>query len=125
MLVFLLYFIFLLSYDVTIDQIIDYQRIPIEYVEKMEIGNETFLFKSTSFDVLRIYYRIGEESGYFHSFKSSCFRFFNNLVITMKSVEEESGIWTMKSILMVILLNLFLRILKRNSTDDKIHGFTF
>ena len=90
MIVFILFF--LLSYDVTIDQLIDYQRIPIKNVEKMEIGNETFLFKSTSFDVLRIYYRIGEESGYFHSFKSSCFRFFNNLVITMKSVEEESGI---------------------------------
>lgn len=78
------------NYDDGIEQIIDYQRIPVENIEKIEIGPETSLFKSTNFDILRIHYRINEESGYFHSFKSSCFRFFNNLVITMKSVVEES-----------------------------------
>ena len=91
-----------LSYDDGIEQIIDYQRIPIENIEKIEIGPETSLFKSTNFDILRIHYRIKEESGYFHSFKSSCFRFFNNLVITMKSVVEESGIF----IFFLLIMNL-------------------
>ena len=95
------------SYDDGIEQIIDYQRIPVENIEKIEIGPEASLFKSTNFDILRIHYRINEESGYSHSFKSSCFRFFNNLVITMKSVVEESGIFNSfkKSFYLILLIN--------------------
>ena len=88
---FIYYFYCILSYDDAIEQLIDYQRIPVGNIEKIEIGPESTLFKSTNFNILRIHYSINEESGYFYSFKSSCFRFFNNLVITMKSNEEQSG----------------------------------
>lgn len=85
-----------ISYDDTIEKLVDYQKIPIENIEKIEIGPEITLFKTTRFDILRLHYRINDESGYFHSFKASNFRFFNNLVITMKSPDEETGICCIK-----------------------------
>ena len=85
----------------------DYQKILLKDVEKIELGpenisNQQIFFKSAQprFHVIRLYYRITEESnnqntnseqhgsGYFHSFRSCNLRFFNNLVITTKSNEE-------------------------------------
>lgn len=98
----------------------DYQKILLKDVEKLELGPEcsqqTF-FKASSatpkFYILRLYYRSPEpdmsdnssssssvsstsspssssssSSAYFHSFRSSNLRFFNNLVITTKSMDD-------------------------------------
>jgi hypothetical protein len=60
-------------------------------LERIELGREEAnLFKQPRYDLLRIYYKINGEPGFFHSFKSSSYRFFNNLVITIRSPDEET-----------------------------------
>lgn len=96
------------SYDDENEIFVDYQKIHLKDVEKLELGPEpqqTF-FKASSatskFYILRLYYRNPDEtsetpsssssssssSAYFHSFRSSNLRFFNNLVITTKSMDD-------------------------------------
>lgn len=91
------------SYDESNETFQDYQKINLKNVEKLELGPEpvssqqTF-FKSSNltsrFYVIRFYYRNSDEqnetvdSGYFHTFRSCNLRFFNNLVITTKSMDE-------------------------------------
>ena len=100
--------LYLANYNEAHEAFTDYQKIPLEDVERIELAPESsssqieqLLFKSASvpkFHVLRIYYKIPTvqqgtpqetPSGYFHTFRSCNLRFFNNLVITMKSQDEQ------------------------------------
>jgi len=99
------------SYDDSIEAFVDYQKILLKDVEKIELGpepsNPSLFFKQNSarFFVIRLHYRITETifenkvsinqseqtistNGYFHTFRSCNLKFFNNLVITTKSSDE-------------------------------------
>jgi hypothetical protein len=85
---------FFYSYDDELEIFVDYQKIPLGDIESIELGpiEQQFGFRNKkSFDILRIYYRINNESGYFHSFRASNYRFFNNLVISIKTEDELTG----------------------------------
>jgi len=89
------------NYDESNETFIDYQKIMLKDVEKLELSPEFSKRSANSslpkFCVLRLFYKITESnqdpndpscSGYFHMFRSSNLRFFNNLVITTNSSEQ-------------------------------------
>lgn len=92
------FLIYLKSYEDTLESFLDYEKIELENIEKLELGPEPIseigFFKSTPrFFIIRIYYRdkndvLAEPLSLFYSFRSSNLRFFNNLVLTTKSQEE-------------------------------------
>ena len=82
----------LFSYDDETDQVSSYQRIFLDDIEKMEIGPAPALFKS-KYLCIRIWYCQGAESGYFHTFRTTSTRLFNNIVIVIKNEEEAKGIY--------------------------------
>lgn len=91
--------LYISNYDDANETLVDYQKILLKDVEKLELAPEFNRFsKSNSqpkFYVLRLYYRMPNESddtadtsGYFHTFRSSNLRFFNNLVITTNDSDQ-------------------------------------
>ncbi|CAF0855686.1 unnamed protein product, partial [Brachionus calyciflorus] len=87
--------LYISNYDDTIESFVNYQKINLEKVEKLELGPEPekIFFKATPrFHVLRIYYKDSDSKAepysLFHSFRSCNLRFFNNLVLTTNSNEE-------------------------------------
>lgn len=97
--------IYISNYDDSNETFIDYQKILLKDVEKLELAPESNKFfkfsntQTTKFYALRLYYKILEhtgddvsinepETGYFHTFRSCNLRFFNNLVITTNSNDQ-------------------------------------
>jgi len=94
------------NYDETQETLIDYQKILLKDVERLELSPD-YERKQFRFYVLRLYYKIPiengavsetepsqneaneeKQNGYFHMFRSCNLRFFNNLVITTNSSEQ-------------------------------------
>ena len=48
------------------------------------------MFKG-KFQCMRLWYKYYEEAGYFHTFRVPNVRAFNNAIIEIKSIEEETG----------------------------------
>ncbi|XP_078311930.1 phosphatidylinositide phosphatase SAC2-like isoform X2 [Crassostrea virginica] len=74
-------------YDDEEEQIVQYQRIFLEDIVKMEIGAEPSIFKS-KFVCLRLYYQHYAEDGFFHTFRIPRTRLFNNMIIAVKNMED-------------------------------------
>ncbi|XP_076241319.1 phosphatidylinositide phosphatase spermathreecae isoform X2 [Calliopsis andreniformis] len=87
------------DYDDQIDKVTNYQRVPLEDIVLIEFGQpETTvsLFKNKHFYCIRINYKVANECGYFHMFRSTNLRFFNNMAVVIKT--EEESIESLKAI---------------------------
>ncbi|XP_074643385.1 phosphatidylinositide phosphatase SAC2-like isoform X2 [Tubulanus polymorphus] len=78
---------YIISYDDEMEKIAICQRINLEDIVKIEIGLEPAVFKS-KFYCMRIHYRCNGQSGYFHTFRATNSRLFNNILIIIKNQEE-------------------------------------
>ncbi|XP_053975819.1 phosphatidylinositide phosphatase SAC2 [Hylaeus volcanicus] len=79
------------DYDDQIDKVTNYQRVPLEDVILIEFGqpeSTVSLFKNRHFHCIRINYKVANECGYFHMFRSTNLRFFNNMAVVIKTEEE-------------------------------------
>ncbi|CAK9796301.1 Phosphatidylinositide phosphatase SAC2 [Anthophora plagiata] len=87
------------DYDDQIDKVTNYQRVPLEDIVLIEFGqpkNTVSLFENKHFHCIRINYKTANEYGYFHMFRSTNLRFFNNMAVVIKTKEE--SIESLKSI---------------------------
>nr|XP_050853948.1 phosphatidylinositide phosphatase SAC2 isoform X2 [Vespula vulgaris] len=79
------------DYDDQIDKVTNYQRVPLSDVILIEFGqpeNIVSIFKNKHYHCIRISYKMGTEYGYFHMFRSTNLRFFNNMAVVIKTAEE-------------------------------------
>ncbi|XP_043462644.1 phosphatidylinositide phosphatase SAC2 [Leptopilina heterotoma] len=79
------------DYDEQIDKVTNYQRVPLTDIVLMECGHPestVSLFKNKQHYCIRIHYKLNNDYGYYHMFRSSNLRFFNNMAIVIKSEEE-------------------------------------
>ena len=79
------------EYDDQTDRIVRYQKVFLEDLEKIELGpepNQLFSIKSSQSCCIRFHYSIDGISGYFHMFRSTNTRFFNNMAIPIRNAEE-------------------------------------
>ncbi|XP_012248381.1 phosphatidylinositide phosphatase SAC2 isoform X2 [Bombus impatiens] len=87
------------DYDDQIDKVTNYQRVPLEDIILIEFGqpeSTVSLFKNKHFHCIRINYKMANEYGYFHMFRSTNLRFFNNMAVVIKT--EEESIESLRSI---------------------------
>ncbi|XP_034939249.1 LOW QUALITY PROTEIN: phosphatidylinositide phosphatase SAC2 [Chelonus insularis] len=87
------------DYDDQIDKVTNYQRVFLSDVIMIEFGQPeggVLIFKNKQHYCIRINYRMGSEYGYFHMFRSTNLRFFNNMAVVIKT--EEEVIESMKAI---------------------------
>ncbi|KOX67473.1 Phosphatidylinositide phosphatase SAC2 [Melipona quadrifasciata] len=87
------------DYDDQIDKVTNYQRVSLEDIVLIEFGqpeSSVSLFKNKHFYCIRINYKVVNECGYFHMFRSTNLRFFNNMAVVIKT--EEESIESLKSI---------------------------
>ncbi|XP_026668403.1 phosphatidylinositide phosphatase SAC2 isoform X2 [Ceratina calcarata] len=87
------------DYDDQIDKVTNYQRVPLEDIVLIEFGqpeSTVSLFKNKQFHCIRINYKMANECGYFHMFRSTNLRFFNNMAVVIKT--EEESIESLRSI---------------------------
>lgn len=89
---------FVAEYDDQVDRVTKYQRVELKDLTLLECGLPEMsmsLFKSTARTkqhfCIRLNYKVDNVEGYFHMFRSTNLRFFNNLAVTIKSEEEEIG----------------------------------
>ncbi|KAG8189742.1 hypothetical protein JTE90_012918 [Oedothorax gibbosus] len=78
---------FVAEYDDQTDRIIKYQHVMLEDLERIELGPQPGVFKSKHY-CLRLHYSVYGQSGYFHMFRSTNTRFFNNMAVPINSEEE-------------------------------------
>ncbi|XP_025834417.1 phosphatidylinositide phosphatase SAC2 isoform X2 [Agrilus planipennis] len=99
---------FVAEYDDQVDRITKYETVPLSDITSLEFGvpeSMTSLFKTTkNHYCIRINYKINDCDGYFHMFRSTNLRFFNNMTVIIKNVEEE--IESLKSICETFLVAL-------------------
>lgn len=91
------------EYDDLTDRISRYQKVSLEDLEKIECGPEPgslfshrvnfrvagFHDKTRAKFCIRLFYNVNGTSGYFHMFKPTETRFFNNMTIPIRTPEEE------------------------------------
>ncbi|XP_029034704.1 phosphatidylinositide phosphatase SAC2 isoform X1 [Osmia bicornis bicornis] len=90
---------YIADYDDQIDKVTNYQRVPLEDIILIEFGqpeSSVSLFKNKHFYCIRINYKMANEYGYFHMFRSTNLRFFNNMAVVVKT--EEESIESLKAI---------------------------
>jgi len=86
-------------YDDQLDRITKYQRILLDDLTLIECGvpehgGTVSLFKQTAkmeHHCIRLNYNVASVSGYYHMFRSTNLRFFNNLAVGIKTHEEMIG----------------------------------
>ncbi|KAF7991334.1 hypothetical protein HCN44_002896 [Aphidius gifuensis] len=79
------------DYDDQIDKVTNYQKVLLHDLVMIEFGqpeNNFALFKNKQHHCIRINYKISNEYGYFHMFRSTNLRFFNNMAVVIKNDEE-------------------------------------
>ncbi|XP_014219978.1 phosphatidylinositide phosphatase SAC2 [Copidosoma floridanum] len=82
---------YIADYDEQIDKVTNYQKVLLTDIVFIELGqpeNTVSWFKNKNHYCIRINYRVGHEVGYFHMFRSTNLRFFNNMAIVIKTEEE-------------------------------------
>lgn len=82
------------DYDDQIDKVTNYQRVPLDDIVLIEFGqpeSAVSFFKNKHFYCIRINYKVANEYGYFHMFRSTNLRFFNNMAVVIKTEEESIG----------------------------------
>ncbi|XP_073963229.1 phosphatidylinositide phosphatase spermathreecae isoform X2 [Choristoneura fumiferana] len=85
------------DYDETSDRVLSVQRVPLRDVASVELGaveSSSTIFgvgrKTTSEPIIciRINYTYNNEGGYFHMFRSTTLRFFNNMAVVINTKDE-------------------------------------
>ncbi|XP_033324961.1 phosphatidylinositide phosphatase spermathreecae isoform X2 [Megalopta genalis] len=79
------------DYDDQIDKVTNYQKVSLGDIVLIECGKSeslVSLFKNKHFYCIRINYKVANETGYFHMFRSTNLQFFNNMAVI--KTEEES-----------------------------------
>ncbi|XP_020298278.1 phosphatidylinositide phosphatase SAC2 isoform X2 [Pseudomyrmex gracilis] len=87
------------DYDDQIDKVTNYQRVSLHDIVLIEFGqpeNTVSFFKNKHYHCIRINYKVNGECGYFHMFRSTNLRFFNNMAVVIKT--EEESIESLKAI---------------------------
>lgn len=82
------------DYDDQIDKVTNYQRVSLNDIVLIEFGqpeNTVSFFKNKHYHCIRINYKVNGECGYFHMFRSTNLRFFNNMAVVIKTEEESIG----------------------------------
>ncbi|XP_008546060.1 phosphatidylinositide phosphatase SAC2 isoform X2 [Microplitis demolitor] len=82
---------YIADYDDQIDKVTNYQQVLLSEIEMIEFGQPEIsasFFKNKQHHFIRINYRLNNESGYFHMFRSTNLRFFNNMAVVIKTDEE-------------------------------------
>lgn len=78
-----------------VDRVTKYQRVLLKDVTLLECGvaeSASSLFKSNKGHYcVRFNYRVNDVSGYYHMFRSTNLRFFNNMAVVIRNEEEEVG----------------------------------
>lgn len=85
---------YIADYDDQIDKVTNYQQVLLSEIEMIEFGQPEIsasFFKNKQHHFIRINYRLNNESGYFHMFRSTNLRFFNNMAVVIKTDEEALG----------------------------------
>lgn len=87
---------FVAEYDDQVDKVTKYQRVELKDLTLLECGfpeSSMSLFKNVSKNkqpyCIRINYKVDNVEGYFHMFRSTNLRFFNNLAVAIKNEDEE------------------------------------
>lgn len=78
------------------DRVTKYQRVLLKDITLLECGvaESASLFKSTKGHYcVRLNYRVNDVSGYYHMFRSTNLRFFNNMAVVIRNEEEEIGMY--------------------------------
>ncbi|CAH0554343.1 unnamed protein product [Brassicogethes aeneus] len=85
---------FVADYDDQVDKVTKYQKVLLEDLTLLECGmpessaNIFSKFNKNRF-CIRINYKVDNVGGYYHMFRSTNLRFFNNLAVVIKNEEEE------------------------------------
>lgn len=86
------------DYDDQVDRVTKYQRVDLKDLVLLECGlpeSSMSLFKNTSKTKqhysIRLNYKVDGMDGYYHMFRSTNLRFFNNMAVVIKNEEEEIG----------------------------------
>ncbi|XP_012527585.2 phosphatidylinositide phosphatase SAC2 isoform X2 [Monomorium pharaonis] len=116
------------DYDDQIDKVTNYQRVLLEDIVLIEFGqpeNTVSFFKNKHYYCIRINYKVNGEYGYFHMFRSTNLRFFNNMAVVIKT--EEESIESLKAICEAISVAMEIAKLPKvpiamNVTLDKRKG---
>lgn len=85
---------FVADYDDQVDRITKYQRVLLKDLTMLEFGlpEITSLFKTgKSHYCIRLNYKVNDVTGYYHMFRSTNLRFFNNMAVVIRNEEEEIG----------------------------------
>ena len=86
------------DYDDQVDKVTKYQRVALRDITLLESGIPdipTSIFRSSkSHYCIRINYKVNNVCGYYHMFRSTNLRFFNNMIVIIKNEEEEIGMCT-------------------------------
>lgn len=86
---------FVADYDDQVDKVTKYQRVMLEDVTLLEFGmadSNGSLFKTSKYrHCIRINYMVNKVPGYYHMFRSTNLRFFNNMAVVIKNIDEEIG----------------------------------
>ncbi|XP_071556223.1 phosphatidylinositide phosphatase SAC2 isoform X2 [Temnothorax nylanderi] len=91
---------YIADYDDQIDKVTNYQRVLLDDIVLIEFGQPenmvSFFMKNKHYHCIRINYKVNGEYGYFHMFRSTNLRFFNNMAVVIKT--EEESIESLKAI---------------------------
>lgn len=86
---------FVADYDDEVDRITKYQRVLLKDITHLECGvpetGATFFKSQPNKHCVRLNYKVNETHGYFHMFRSTNLRFFNNMAVVIRNEEEEVG----------------------------------
>lgn len=85
---------YIADYDDQIDKVTNYQQVLLSEIEMIEFGQpelSTSFFKNKQHHCIRINYCVNNESGYYHMFRCTNLRFFNNMAVVIKTDEEAVG----------------------------------
>lgn len=85
---------YIADYDDQIDKVTNYQSVLLKDIVLIEFGqpeNTVSFFKNKHYYCIRISYKVNGEYGYFHMFRSTNLRFFNNMAVVIKTEEESIG----------------------------------
>ena len=110
------------EYDEHTDRITKYQKVLLEDLEKIEFGLEPNNFFSMKPKhnkyCIRLHYLVEGLSGYFHMFRSTNTRFFNNMAIPIINTEDE--IESLKAICETFKIALSVRCLNVPFYEGKL-----
>ncbi|XP_018048607.1 PREDICTED: phosphatidylinositide phosphatase SAC2 isoform X2 [Atta colombica] len=90
---------YIADYDDQIDKVTNYQKVLLNDIVLIEFGqpeNVVSFFKNKHYYCIRINYKVNGDYGYFHMFRSTNLRFFNNMAVVIKT--EEESIESLKAI---------------------------